>query len=391
MKPLPVLLGLLTDPFIKRDANSLLFTGDVEQWRASMEHEFEINGIWEMHRTEYAIDKGLEQTPEVQTAMKYRMGNYTSLSDGQVWPWTDFVHDLAQVHAEAQKLQPQSLSIASVDLNIPDVLSEAKKAIEAGVGDFLNSLIAGGIGGAIDPRDFVPKLPDHMPGLDEIYQHIELWLDGARHDLERLYTEEKPKLEDLLKAVHGFIQVQIELLPGQVRHAIQEFRTFKSEHPYIVAGATIALVAVGTHFILPHAFLAVLRLLGFSEIGPVAGTWASAIQSAFWKGHTSGLFSILQSISMTGQMFWPVQVLTDITTIATSALVVMPPDEIKRAVEGWAHETPFPVDMHGIIVSDELETWMKIMGEKMQEAQVPHVQWFDVAIEALRKRLEDLS
>ncbi|KAL0571780.1 hypothetical protein V5O48_010173 [Marasmius crinis-equi] len=366
MELLYVLLGYLTNPFKKPQPDPLLFNGDVELWRSSMEHEFQIHNVWEKRRTEYAIEKGLEQTPDVQTAMRYRLGNYTIVSGRQVWPWTDFVHDLAEVHAEAQKLQSQSLAFTSLDLNIPGVLNEAEQVIQVGAGRFPNSLIVRG-------RTDVSETMAHIPTWDEIYRSIKPWLDTARHDLEHLYKDEKAKAEDVLKAIHDLIQVQTELLPGEVQYAIQEFQKFKSEHPYIVAGAEVALVVIGTEILFP--------------------AWATAFQSAWCGGRTRGLFSVLQCISMTGKMVWPIRVLTDITAAVGGTLAVMPPGEIKRLVEGWVQDTPFPIDMdmHGITVNEELEVWMKMMGDKMQEVQVPYVQWSDVAIEALRKRLEDFS
>ena len=36
----------------------------------------------------------------------------------------------------------------------------------------------------------------------------------------------------------------------------------------------------------------------------------------------------------------------------------------------------------------EIEEWMVEFGERLKEAEVPHVQWLDAAIEALRQALE---
>ncbi|KAJ8073556.1 hypothetical protein PM082_011832 [Marasmius tenuissimus] len=58
---------------------------------------------------------------------------------------------------------------------------------------------------------------------------------------------------------------------------------------------------------LPLAILGLFKLFGFGPLGPIAGTLATAIQSTFYGGQTCGLFSIAQSISMTGILVgWPI-------------------------------------------------------------------------------------
>ncbi|KAK1226415.1 hypothetical protein PQX77_010626, partial [Marasmius sp. AFHP31] len=284
--------------------------------------------------------------------------------------------------------QQESVAFTTI-LNFP-YTDEAKLAVQdivTGVDGIQESFAARDLQPRIDASSTLPRIPNW----DEVYERIKPFLDNARRDLERLVKDGKATFEDVYKAIHDFIRVQLELLPKEFQRAIEEFHRFKSEHPYIVAGAEVAFVVIGTEIILPYAFLGLLRLLGFSEIGPVAGAWAPAIQSVFYGGHTRGLFSILQKVSMTGRLVWPLEVFTDITAAVGGTIVVMPPGEIKRLVGEWVVDQPFPVDLaldSSNVSTGGFEMWMKFMKERMEEAGVPHAQWLDVAIEALRQRLE---
>ncbi|KAF8833938.1 hypothetical protein BDN67DRAFT_976337 [Paxillus ammoniavirescens] len=55
---------------------------------------------------------------------------------------------------------------------------------------------------------------------------------------------------------------------------------------------------------LPAVGLVILYFLGFSVIGPVAGSLAAVFQSVVYGGLTTGLFSILQAFTMAGAS-WP--------------------------------------------------------------------------------------
>ena len=91
---------------------------------------------------------------------------------------------------------------------------------------------------------------------------------------------------------------------------------------------------------------------------------------------------------MTGKLAWPLEVFTDIADVGGSTMIVRSPGEIKGLVEKWSVDRPFPIEIDGKVVMQELETWMKDVGERLKEANVPFVQWFDVAIESLRQRFE---
>ncbi|KAK1229953.1 hypothetical protein PQX77_006984, partial [Marasmius sp. AFHP31] len=129
-------------------------------------------------------------------------------------------------------------------------------------------------------------------------------IDDVWYHLERFYETVKDGFGDTLKATHQFLRIQLELLIKEIQHVLQKYRKFKAEHPYIVAAAWIVLgVVLAVAF--PYAILGLLELVGFSALGPVAGTLAATLQSTFYGGSTCGLFSILQSITMTGQLGWP--------------------------------------------------------------------------------------
>ncbi|KAL0058030.1 hypothetical protein AAF712_015309 [Marasmius tenuissimus] len=134
-------------------------------------------------------------------------------------------------------------------------------------------------------------------------------IDDVWYHLEQFYETVKDRFGDTLKVTHQFLQFQLELLLQRVQHVLLEYGKFKAEHPYIVATAQAVLIAVVTIVVmiyLPPAILSLLQLIGFGTLGPIAGTFAASIQSAFYGGYTCGLFSILQSISMTGILGWPV-------------------------------------------------------------------------------------
>ncbi|KAF9268574.1 hypothetical protein L218DRAFT_954031 [Marasmius fiardii PR-910] len=356
-----------------------------------MEKQFKKDRVSEDRRTDYAIEVGLKTMPELQQVMKNRQNNYTRFSP--VWSWTDFVYDLSRVNDEAQNLKGQHTGTSSmVRVVHADYVSHNQVPFEVQIQFRTSENRDIDALGVHFPDIHLPdiKIPHIDIDFDKILQRIKPSLDVARHNLERAVADTKASTEEMIKAVHDFIEVQKELLPGEIQYALQEFQKFKADHPYVVAGITVTLVIVGTEIIFPYAFLGVLRLIGFGEVGPVAGCWAAAFQSAFYGGRTRGLFSILQSISMRGKIFWPITVFSDITAAAAGTLVVLPPEKIKELVDEWANH-PFPMALDGNVVTAELDQWMVALGEKMTEVEVPHVQWFDVTIEALRQRLEVLA
>ncbi|KAJ3886557.1 hypothetical protein GG344DRAFT_10422, partial [Lentinula edodes] len=89
----------------------------------------------------------------------------------------------------------------------------------------------------------------------------------------------------ILKSVKEFVMVQMKQLPGEVCKAIQEFDKFQNEHPYIIAGASVALI-IGIEPILSKSFIGMLGMFRFGKTGLVAGSWAAALQSTFYGPNT---------------------------------------------------------------------------------------------------------
>ncbi|KAK1225721.1 hypothetical protein PQX77_011341 [Marasmius sp. AFHP31] len=402
-------------------SSRITFTGDIDQWSSAIDKLAQESGIPDDKKTELAISVGLEGTPEIQSVMKARHGDFTLLSGGQVWEYTAFLDDLSRVHVKGNGEHTQ-------DLTKP---GDLVKAVEGGIND-LKSLLSGVQLPRVDiqlphfgfkPPKIDLKLPDiglKLPPIDLGALHIDLGLlppgidlEGllrtlkpALDSLERVFLDAKASLQDFMKTVHDFIQAQLKNLPSEIQNAITEFREFKEEHPYVVAAAGVALVVVATHVVFPHVFLWVLEMIGFGASGPIAGSWAAAIQSAAYGGNTGGLFSVLQSVAMTAKNIWPVMVFMDIAALVGGAIVALAPNVIKSIVD--EHLAPFPLATSQVVdsvvdlglstpslldqvVGNELEQWMIAMGNKMVELDVPHVQWLDVAIEAMRKRCEELA
>ncbi|KAG7096317.1 hypothetical protein E1B28_003762 [Marasmius oreades] len=94
---------------------------------------------------------------------------------------------------------------------------------------------------------------------------------------------------------------------------------------------------------------------------------------------------------MMGRIIWPISVFTGIFVVAVGvAAAFWGGDAIKTFVEEWMNQggASFPILPDGTMVTEELGVWMGALGEKMEQTGVPHGQWFDVVIEALRRRLE---
>src|ERR1700722_4794972 len=107
---------------------------------------------------------------------------------------------------------------------------------------------------------------------------------------------------------------------AHVPPAIELAGKFSRENPHATTAVGITLCAVGGAIILPAAGTVVLNAIGFSPVGPAAGTYsrhsllaqqipnqcfyytgslAAGIQSSVYGGATTGLFSLAQSATMT--------------------------------------------------------------------------------------------
>ncbi|KAJ7574942.1 hypothetical protein C8J56DRAFT_977868, partial [Mycena floridula] len=74
----------------------------------------------------------------------------------------------------------------------------------------------------------------------------------------------------------------------------------------IAALISTGMIVAGSAMLLPTLAILALNAVGFTPSGVVAGSLAAAIQSAFYGGATTGLFSILQSLGATAVIGSPV-------------------------------------------------------------------------------------
>lgn len=105
---------------------------------------------------------------------------------------------------------------------------------------------------------------------------LAIWptLGDLRRALEAVIEKVTALLTEMLKSVTDFVYCLMATLPSEVHNAIVQWNSFRVEHPYIAAGAIVAVIGASIfvgNFILGQAALGLLRMLGFSELGPVAG------------------------------------------------------------------------------------------------------------------------
>ncbi|KAJ7574938.1 hypothetical protein C8J56DRAFT_977864 [Mycena floridula] len=74
----------------------------------------------------------------------------------------------------------------------------------------------------------------------------------------------------------------------------------------ITALISTGMIVAGSALLLPTLAILALNAVGFTLLGVAAGSLAAAIQSAFYGGATTGLFSILQSLGATAVIGSPV-------------------------------------------------------------------------------------
>ncbi|KAE9403028.1 hypothetical protein BT96DRAFT_511716 [Gymnopus androsaceus JB14] len=376
------ILSLISLPYVSIRSKPLRFEDDREAWFTAMENKFPSKG-----RTSYAIQEGLQPSPDLQTAMTYRFDQYTRLAghaepnhefvyvDSSLdWPWEEFKKDISRVSDAARDLAGASVYEIS-SYGIQQIQDDLSDVTERGISI---------------PQ--IPLPPIELPSPEEILRRIREALEHAKKELDRVIGDESSQAEEVLRNIQRFVSVQIQLLPEKVRNAIQEFDKFRHEHPYIVAAASIALVILGTEVILPWMFLRVLAMFGFGELGPIAGSWAAVLQSLVYGGRTRGLFSILQRVTMSAKRFWPARVFLDLAAVAAGTIVVWSGEMIRDLVDMWYPEMVLDLNLamqsDGAIVVDD---WMQELGRRCEEAGIPEVQWFDVAIEAITRAVQEMA
>ncbi|KAJ4464998.1 hypothetical protein C8J55DRAFT_263784 [Lentinula edodes] len=128
----------------------------------------------------------------------------------------------------------------------------------------------------------------------------------------------------------------------------------------------------------PSLFLGLLRLFGFAMSGPVAGSWAAAIQSIFYGARTRGFFSILQRITMSAKSYWPVAVFLGLAAVSVGDIAVWASGAIRDMVDSWYPERVIP-DLNLVVKDDEIaeilfDDFLKEVGRRCEEADIPKVQ-----------------
>ncbi|KIK60061.1 hypothetical protein GYMLUDRAFT_618411 [Collybiopsis luxurians FD-317 M1] len=397
------LFSLLRLPYDEiRDNRPVNFEDDRQRWFMLMEKQFEEKSVPPQHRTRYAIQEGLKSSPELREAMGNRQEQYLILSNQlgafqpeneklifvnssaaiTNWPWDEFTSDISRVDDAKKELSTtRALSIRGVSIDVGNTLQTALSDVSEN--------------GIHLPDIKIP--PIELPSPEEILRRIREALEKAKTQLEQIIHDESGQAEEVLRRIQKFVSIQIELLPGEIRKGIEEFNKFRHEHPYITAAATVVLVIIGMEVILPWAFLGILRVFGFSELGPVAGSWAAAIQSVVYGARTRGLFSILQRLTMSAKRLWPVAVFLDLAAVAAGTIAVWASGAIKDIVDTWYPQMIAVMpDLNHLVqghaaAEDMFDRWMDELGRRCAEAEIPEVQWLDVAIQSIAKRVEEMT
>ncbi|KAJ3787741.1 hypothetical protein GGU10DRAFT_414998 [Lentinula aff. detonsa] len=393
---LPLFLSLASTALIASSLGAVQFhDNDREAWFTFMERKFEEGSIPPESWTSYAIQEGLNSSPELQSVMNDRLNQYLRLSSqvpvstGAVadvslfgtasWPWEGFKDDISRISDAAKKMsvkdELESEAILD-DIPLPEDIHISLPTIKIG--------------------DIDITLPNiSLPAPAKILEHTLELIEQTKTDFERIFHNELSQVEEILRSIENIVAIQIAKLPREIRQAIEEFDRFRAEHPYVVAGISVALVIIGTEVILPELFMTVLNWFGFGKMGPIAGSWAAALQSTLYGGKTSGIFSILQRVAMSAKRVWPVAVFVDLVAVAVGTITVLSSHLIKQLVDTWYPELEVP-DLN-LVVQDTngatdvlFDNFMKGLGKRCEEAGIPEVQWLDMAIESIAKAVREM-
>lgn len=101
-----------------------------------------------------------------------------------------------------------------------------------------------------------------LPTLDDIRRSLSAGTESGSARITEMFRSMKDKVLD-----------QVDALPDAVRGAIAQWDQYRVEHPHVVVAGAI-LTVIGAVILLygPNALaLDFLRMLGFSELGPIAG------------------------------------------------------------------------------------------------------------------------
>ncbi|ESK81716.1 hypothetical protein Moror_5452 [Moniliophthora roreri MCA 2997] len=178
-------------------------------------------------------------------------------------------------------------------------------------------------------------------GCEERYIPQEQWIEVAtfflRGELKELFIpvvqnrEMRHKImgwedfETFMVDFHGPTEVDSdsdsdsEEVPPPAPDQLTDSRREKGKITKLAGGG---LLAGGSAMVLPSAGVAALHAVGFTSSGVAAGSIAAGLQSFFYGGLTSGLFSICQSIGATAVIAPPVVIVIGVCAIVVGTLCV---------------------------------------------------------------------
>ncbi|CAA7266431.1 unnamed protein product [Cyclocybe aegerita] len=132
-----------------------------------------------------------------------------------------------------------------------------------------------------------------------------------------------------LEEVLGDIGIRAVSLAEKYRHLLslagrpsflQQLREY---HPIATKVVGVGLVAVGGAALAPAIVVGGLNALGFTAAGVAGGSIAAGLQSVFYGGATTGLFSLCQSIGATAAAPTLASVLSAIRTVVAGATILV--------------------------------------------------------------------
>lgn len=123
--------------------------------------------------------------------------------------------------------------------------------------------------------------------------------------------------DDLVRIVAEAERIKAEAEKDPVSAAKDKMAQFRRDHPHIAASASVGLAVGGSIVLIPALGILALNAIGFTAGGVAAGSLAAALQSIFYGGATTGLFSILQSVGATAVLPAAGTVLASVGAVGT--------------------------------------------------------------------------
>ncbi|KAJ3856744.1 hypothetical protein EV368DRAFT_78402 [Lentinula lateritia] len=247
----------------------------------------------------------------------------------------------------------------------------------------------------------VARFPDkHIPWptQDEILRQIGKTLERAKKQLEHVIRDESSQVEKIIRVIHDFVSIQVRLLPGDVRKGIDKFNEFRHEHPslcYCCCHRRSGGSRNGVYGPLafprsasPFRICDVWSGCCYVQISPLH-SYADLSQglgllpySLFSTEHVRAASSRSYNVTMSAKSYWPVAGFLDLAAVSVGTIAV------------WASEMVIP-DLNLVVKDDEIagilfDDFLKEVGRRCEEADIPKVQWLDVAIETVAKAVQEI-